>query len=176
MLLVAMLALQQWSNGSADGTVRIGKPVADDTSVAATTPVALQTRYFDTLLPAGFTVKRQTDTPEGAGTHLQLVANTKGVSDQQFAATVGTLPGNGLADVGDYNLRVKDTATYTRFTPSGLPSGAVAFRGAGSATSFVVFWPHGTQYVELAFSSDGGVPYPQLEATYVQVVDSWQWK
>jgi hypothetical protein len=174
-LVGTILAIGHWGNGSSDGTVHIGKPVAQDPSVP-TTPLDIKTQYFTTTLPAGFTLKRQTETPEGSSTHLQLVANTKGVNDQQFAATSGVMPPGGLNDIGDYNLRVADTTTYSRTSPTALPSGAVAFRNVSGLPTLVVFWPHGTSYIELAFSTDGGASYQLLETTYAQVMNDWAWQ
>jgi hypothetical protein len=127
------------------------------------------------VLPAGFTVKRQVENP-ASNPQLQLAANTPSITDQQFAATVGTLPMGGLKEIGDYNLRATLTATYAPFTPASLPSGAVAFRTVSGPASFTVFWPHGTHYIELALSTDGGAAQIQLDTTYAQIMANWKWQ
>jgi len=176
VLVGAVAVLLHWMNTDNNGTVHVGKPNAENTTaVTPVLPTDVKTPYFTTLLPGGFTIKRQVETPNATPTLLQMVANG-GTNKQQFAVTVGALPTDGLSGTGDYNLRVTDKTAYAPFSPPNLPAGAVAYRSTSGAAAFTVFWTHGTHYNELAFSSDGEATYDQLLATYSQVMASWNWR
>ena len=173
-LVIATTALlvQHWANTSSDGTTRIGKPIVATTTPTSKEPLALDTSYFTTKLPPGFTLKREEATPSSP-ILLQLVATNE---HQQFAVTVGTMPDTGLKGVGDYNLRVTKTADYEPYRPAGVPVAATAFHNLTGSPGIVVFWPNQSQYTEIALSSDGTDTTPQLFATFEQVVYNWRWK
>lgn len=104
VVVIGLLALWQWASRPADGSLHTKTPeVTKDLDVfdASAEAVNIQNEYFTASLPAGFTIKRQTDTPQGL-TLLQLAANDK---RQQLAVTIATLPPDGLTSVGNYNLR-----------------------------------------------------------------------
>lgn len=158
------------------GTVHIGQPQsAQGESTTSGQSVPVSTTYFTTNMPAGFSVKSQTDTPS-APFLLQLEATSASIRDERIAITVGIMPTNGLSGVGDYNLRATESAVYQKAAPSNLPSGAVAFQTVGDPAGLAVFWPHGAQYAELAFSTSGGATYAQLESAYTNVLAQWNWK
>lgn len=173
LLIGVLVPVLHWLGGSNNGTVHVGTSAQQ---VAPTeTATIVKTPYFSTQLLPGFTIKRQTATPAGQMTLLQLFATTSSTTDKEFAATVGVLPADGLSGIGDYNLRATQIATYQRYTPANLPLGAVAFRTVSGPAAFTVFWPHGTWYVELAYSTDGGASLSQLESVFNQTIASWQW-
>ena len=172
VLVPALMLLSHWINGSSDGSVHVGAPASQATAPAV--PLAIKTTYFTTQLPAGFNLKYQTETPANT-TQLQLMAYGGATLPEQFAATVGTIPSDGLAEVGDYNLRTSQTASYTPFTPTSLPAGATAFRTVSDPAAFTVFWPHGTHYIELTLSTDGGATLDQLQTVFSQVMAQWAW-
>lgn len=168
------ILLSRWMNTASNGTVHVG----DTTSQAATEtqPVTLSSEYFTTQLPAGFSEKRRTESPDSNATLLQLFA-TGGLNNQQdVAITVGTLQSGGLSEVGDYNLRTAKPEMYEKFDPASLPAGAVAYRTISGAPGFVVFWPSGNRYTEISFNGEGGATLQQLQTTYLQVIGSWQSK
>jgi hypothetical protein len=174
LLVASVIALLHWMGGPNTGTVQVGTP-KENVSQHETQSVSVKTSYFTTVLPAGFVIKRQVETPASSAL-LQLVANTPSATDQQFAATVDTTPGGGIQEVGDYHLRASQTTIYTRFKLANLPTGAVAFKNSSGPAAFTVFWPHGSRYAELSLSTDGLASLDQLEATFSQVVTSWQWQ
>ena len=163
-------------SSSSDGHVHIGTPTGGTKAAEQTLrPTTLKTSYFTALLPAGFVIKRQVETPNAGSALLQMVANTAGKTDQQFAATVGIMPSEGMSGIGNYNLRESQTATYASITLPNMPTGAVAFRTVSGPAAFTVFWPHQGRYAELAFSSDGGATLEQLQSTCAQVLSQWTW-
>jgi hypothetical protein len=173
-IVTIALLLQHWMNTNNTGTVHVGTPTPNS-PVAPTQPLAIQTSYFTTTLPAGFSLKRQSETPSG-DPQLQLLAATPSTVDEQFSAGYSQIPSGGLTSVGDYNLRASQTSTYTPYTPKDLPAGAKAFRTVSGPPSFVVFWPHTNHYAELAVSTDNSATLDQLQTVFSQVINSWQWK
>lgn len=172
---VGLLALRQWANRPADGSLHTKAPIITDdlnNFDASAEAVSVQNEYFTVGLPAGFKVKRQTDTPKDP-TLLQLVANDK---HRQLAITVATLPPEGLVGVGSYNLRVKNTAAYEPLVLEGMPPAAVAFQATEGPPAFVVFWPHGERYAEIALTSDGGATFNELSDSFLQTIQTWQWR
>jgi len=170
---IAILLFNKWEGGSATGRVHTGTPTTTTTPVAP--PLAVTNHYFSTVLPAGFSLKRQIENSSSSDSLVSLVATTGSDLSEQFAATVGTIPPSGIQGVGDYNLRATQTSTYQPYTPVDLPPGAVAFRTSSGAPAFTVFWPHTNVYIELSFSSDGGASLEQLVLVYEQVLHSWKW-
>lgn len=175
LLATGLIAAEHWMSSSATGTVEMGNTTSE-TVQPTPKPVPVQTSYFSTTLPAGFTVKRQNVTPNGTTTLLQLMATTPGTTDQQIAVTIGTLPPAGMANLGDYNLRKTQTSTYAPFTPTNLPNDAVAFHAVSGPAALTVFWPHDSRYAEIALSSDGGATLDQLQNTFTQTLKDWQWQ
>jgi len=169
----AVFVLHYWMNTTATGTVRTTVPTQTS---AAHSSLLVTTSFFSASLPDGFTVKNQTENTTDPLVQLRLVADTNTVTDQQFAATLGTMPTAGLPAISDYHLRTSDTATYKQVTLPRLPAGTTAFQTVSAPTSLVVFWPHGSHYLELAFSTSGGASLTQLQATYLQVMQDWQWR
>lgn len=175
---VVTATLTHWMNGSSDGTVRMGTPVAQKqaTNTLPTEPVSVTSSYYTTTLPGGFTVRRQAEVANSGPTLAQFSANTNSEADQQIGITIGRLPSDGLAGVADYHLRTSDAATYAAFTPAGLPAGALAFRTVQGPAAITIFWPHDTLYAELSFSTEGQAASSALLATYNRVIGSWTWK
>ena len=172
-ITVTVLVLRQWANRPADGTLHTGTPTAHSpTEETATEPLSIQTDYFTTRLPAGFTIKRQETTPDKP-TRLQFVAANK---HQQFAITIAALPAEGLPGVGSYNLRVTDTATYEPYRPAGIPTAATAFRALSGPPAFAAFWPNGNLYAEIALTSDGAATLSDLFNSFVQASHAWEWQ
>jgi hypothetical protein len=87
---------------------------------------------------------------------------------------VGNLTSGGLSDVGDYNLRAKQPASYRSFTTQGMPAGAKAFQAISGPPNFTTFSIQGSHYVEVTLSTDGGATLAQLQAAYAQIMNSWQ--
>jgi len=171
---VAAVLIGRWANGSSAGTAHTG--TAATKLQPALAPLSIDTPYFTTQLPGTFTVRDRTETPGAPAVQFRLVANGGTTTDQQFAVTVGTLPSEGLRGIGDYNLRSTQTQSYTPYQPTGLPEGAVAFRASSGPAGCTVFWPHGSRYVALAMSTDGGASLEQLRATYSSAIATWVWK
>ena len=171
VIATAALLVQHWAGTSSDGTVHTGQPAAT-TTPAPKEPLNIDTAYFTTHLPPGFTLKREEATPSSP-ILLQLVATNE---HEQFAITVGSIPSEGLVGVGDFNLRVTKTTDYEPYRPAGMPVEATAFRATTGLPSFVAFWPHGSQYTEIALSSDGADNTPQLFDTFEIATHAWQWK
>jgi hypothetical protein len=165
---------EHWLSGSSTGTASVGHPTG--TIAQHQEPVMVTTSLFSTLLPAGFHIKRQLETPNGNLHQLELVAYGGTNLGLQFAATVGVVPSDGLQGIGDYNLRTTQRASYSLVTPVSLPAGAHAFQSTTGPASLTVFWPHGNRYVELAFTTDSGASYSQLEAVYAEVLANWSWQ
>jgi hypothetical protein len=176
VLVPTVRLLNHWTSTTASGTVHVGTPAGKQAVIAKPQPVPIKTSYFTSELPSGFSIRRSSETPDSTVTLQSLVANEPSPTDQQFALTIGVLPGTGLRGNGDYNLRITDSATYIRYAPPNLPAGAEAFRTSSGPASFVVFWPHGSRYAEIALSTDGGSNLAQLHATFSQVVSQWTWK
>src|SRR5262249_45649806 len=128
--------------------------------------------YFHTTLPGGFTVRREADTPGAPILHELVVGN----QHQQFAVTIGTLPQDGLEGLGDYHLRVSQPANFEPYRPAGVPVDSTGFRATAAPPAFVIFWPHGASYAEIALTSDGASTMPELFATFEQSSHNWQWK
>ncbi len=170
---VAIYILLRLMDTTSNGTVHVGAPPSDQQTAQ---PLNIDTPYFSTLFPAGFSLKRQTATPAAAQTHLQLLAATSGADGQSAAFTVGEMPSGGMTEVGDYHLRAAQTSSYQPYFPANLPAGAKAFRTASAPAAFTVFWSHAGQYYLLAFTSDASDTYGQLLQTYLQVIAAWQWK
>jgi len=175
LLVTGMIAAEHWMTSSATGTVQVGSTTSEVTQPAPKL-VQVQASYFSTTLPASFAIKRQTETPNSTTTLLQLMAATPGTTDQQLGVTVGLLPTAGLSDLGDYHLRLTQTNTYARSTMTGLPSGSVAFHTVSGPVALTLFWPHTSQYAEIALSSDGGATLDQLQSSLTQTLKNWQWK
>ncbi|HSX31254.1 MAG TPA: hypothetical protein VLE99_05030 [Candidatus Saccharimonadales bacterium] len=176
-LLVAVptvLVASHWMNSPSEGKVQTGLPVQPEAST--NTPLQINNTYFLATLPAGFVVKSQDETPTATLVHLRLTANTDIAQDQQFAVAIGPMPTDGLRGIGDYNLRLTQTASYTRLAPPGAPSGAVAFQAKAAPATFTVFWPHGGNYAEVTMTTGGTATLSQLETTYKTIMASWAWK
>ncbi len=171
VLASCVLLVLHWAGSSSDGTVHVGKP-ATAALTTAKQPLTVQTKYFITQLPPGFTVRRETDTPNDA-TLLQLVISN---GHQQFAVTIGDLPTGGLSALGDYNLRVSHPSDYEPYRPAGLPIDSTAFRALTGEMGFTDFWPHGSRYAEIALTSDGAASMPELFGTFEQASHNWQWQ
>ena len=172
VIMAGAVLLSHWLQASSTGSVRVGRPTPQPTQ----TPESLRimNRYFGTELPAGFNLKRQaiSDSPDSL---LNLVATTSSSQDEQFAVTIGALPAGGLAGLSDYNLRVTKPADYTSYIVAGLPAGAVAFRTVNSPAAFTVFWPHGTEYAEIALSTDSAATLEQLNTVFEHAKSNWKW-
>jgi len=177
LITPGLFLLNHWMVSSAEGSIHVGTPNAQKTATPeVVAPISITTSYFTTMLPTGFTVRRQIETPSAVPFQLQLAANTGSKTDQQFSATIGTMPVGGLTSLGDYNVRVTDTSTYAAATLPGLPAGAIAFRTVSGPAGLAIFWPHGSHYAELGFSTEGGATPAALQATYAQVLSAWNWK
>jgi len=175
VVIVAAVMFMRWMNGDSTGTVKVGVPTAASDVPVVQAPVDVHTAYFSTQLPGSFVIKRNVDTPDGPQFFLQLVANSSGEVNQQFAATVGPMPAAGMSDIGDYHMRTLRTDTYASFSPANLPAGAVAFRSVSGTSEATLFWPHGGRYLELSFTGGNGVTEAQLLETYQLVMSAWQW-
>jgi hypothetical protein len=169
---IAAILLLRWMQNASVGTVHTG--VTANNTLADAQPITIKTGYFTTTLPAGFTVRRHTETP-GANILVQLVATTPSTTDQQFAVTLGTVPAGGLREVGDYNLRSTNTEAYAPFSFASLPEGATGFRNTAGPAAFVVFWPYQSRYVEIALTSEGVATLQQLETTFSGAISAWHW-
>jgi len=178
LVVPSLLLLHSWMGGSATGTVHVGTPTAHQEELAPhiTTPVQLDTPYFTTSLPGDFRVKRQTTLTNGGPILFQLNANTDGKTDEQFGATIGTTPTDGLVELADYKLRSTDTSTYAAYTPDSLPPGAIAFHTVSGPAALTVFWPEGSHYAELSFSTDGVASESTLQNLLSAVIAAWDWK
>jgi hypothetical protein len=174
VIIIGVVVLAHWMSGSSTGDVHIGTPVPN-APAAPTQTLAIKNSYFATDLPAGFSLKRQTETPT-SDPLLQLMAATPSTIDEQFTASYSQTPPGGITSAGDYNLRASQTGTYARFTPKDLPAGATAFQTVSGPASLVVFWPHGSHYVELSVSTDGTASPDKLQAVFSHVMSSWQWQ
>ncbi|HSX15678.1 MAG TPA: hypothetical protein VLF40_02720 [Candidatus Saccharimonadales bacterium] len=170
--MTVIIILRLWAGGPSTGTVHEGKPIITAKNEAPKEPLAVDTAYFTVTLPPGFTVRRQSDTPDRP-IQLELVASN---GHQQFAVTVGTLPSGGLEGLGDYNLRVTQTADYEPYRPAGIPIESTAFRNLTGDVGFTDFWPHGSKYAEISLTSDGAATMPELFGTFEQASHNWQWK
>jgi hypothetical protein len=177
VVIPAIALLSRWMSNSSEGTVQMGTPTPQTTEPEASKePVAVDTSFFSTSLPGGFTIKRKVDNPTANPLQLELAANTSSKTDQQFSATIGTMPVAGLSGIGDYNLRTTDTATYAKATPPQLPTGAVAFQTISGPAALTIFWARGIHYAELSFTTEGGTSLDSLQATYTHVISAWNWK
>jgi len=170
------IALSHWMESSSAGTVTVGAPAKQAQVSIPHDPLTVATPYFTTMLPTGFTIKRQADTPTGNPTLLQLVALAPSTIDEQFATTIGIMPGDGLDGIAGYHTRSITTATYARTTLSGLPSGAVAFKTIDGPLSYVAYVPHGNRYAEIAVSTEGVATPEKLQALFAQAIKEWTWK
>jgi hypothetical protein len=170
--------LNHWMDSSSNGSVNVGNSVTTQETTMPKTPeeVPITTSFFTASLPGSFVIKRQVEPANGGPTLLQFSANTDSRIDRQFAITIGTLPSDGLAGIADYHLRASDTVAYSPYDLPHSPAGAVAFRTTSGPAGITVFWPHGSQYAELAFSTDGTTHLDTLEALYSDVLNSWNWK
>ncbi len=173
IIVAAALALKAWMSGSSEGSVHVGSPTTH-AARAPSQPLSVSTPYFTTTLPAGFILKRQSPDPTDAASY-GVVANTSSGIDRQFAATYAPLPTDGLQGVGDYNLR-RTSPTYEPVQIAALPAGAAAFHTVQGSSEITVFWQHETHYLSLSLSTQGSASEQQLQADYVQVMSSWQWK
>lgn len=179
LVVGATLAVSHWMGGSATGTVSIGKSTAASSTPAlqpAPETVHADTHYFSTVLPAGFTIKRNEYAPNTPLTELAFNANSNQQTDQTVSITVGELPDGGISNLGDYMERSRNSTTYAPTTLPQAPIGAAAFRTTQGPAALTLIWPNGTHYAELNVSTDGGATTDQLEATYQQVMSTWQWK
>jgi len=174
LILGGMLILQHWTTSESDGTVHVGDPSTPASQVTPM-PVPVKTSYFTTVLPAGFSIKRNEEHPSNP----QILANVLAYGGTNNAIsvgiTIGSLPSGGLSEVGDYNLRVHQTNTYTRTSSAGMPAGATAFRVSSGQPGLTIFEQHGTHYAEIAVGTDSGAPYEQIETIYRQLQSAWQW-
>lgn len=172
-IITGLLLLRHWASHPADGAVRTGTPVVEKLDVfdEQTQAASVISDYFTANLPSGFKIKRQKQTPEGP-TLLQLTATGQ---QQQIAITIAALPPGGLAETGSYNLRVKNTTSYRQLALPGLPPSAVAFETTEGPPAFVVFWPDGGRYAEIAFTGSGAT-MDQLIDSFTQTMGTWRWQ
>lgn len=167
----AAVALSVWSNDPAEGTIHTGKPAAAAQTAAPATPLSIDTTLFVTTLPAGFAQKDTS--PSTTEVAVRVLATNAGTR-QQVGISGGTLPGEGLSGVADYNLRTKSTAEYKRSTVTTLPAGTTAFEDtAGSMVT--LFWPHSGKYVSITVSGSPGNTR-ELYDTLSKTLHYWQWK
>jgi len=172
LVAATIIVLRLWASGPSNGTVHEGKPITTAEDTTPKVPLTVDTAYFTTTLPPGFTIRREADTPGEPILH-ELVAASQ---HQQFAITVGTLPSGGLKELGDYNLRITKTTDYEPYRPAGMPVEATAFRDTNGLPAFTAFWPHAGQYTEISLSSDGAATAAELFGTFEQSTHNWQWK
>ena len=173
-IAVGLVVANHWMSSDSTGTVHVSNPSATR-AVPTPQPVSLSSTYFSTTLPAGFTIKRQVESSNSDRLYSAL-ALTPSAQDLQVAVTAAQLPSDGLAGVGDYHLRTSQADTYAPYTLPRAPNGSSVFRTRSGASAFTLFWPHGSIYVELAFSTSGGASLDQLVSAYEQVLSTWQWK
>lgn len=167
----AAVALSAWSNDPAEGTIHTGKPAAATQAAPQATPLSLDNALFATTLPTSF-VQKDTSPPTAEVTVRVLATNAS--TRQQVGISGGTLPGEGLSGVADYNLRIKNTAEYKRSTATTLPAGSTAFEDTASSM-VTLFWPHGGKYVSITVSSSPGSTR-ELYDTLSKTLQAWQWK
>lgn len=167
----AAVAVSAWSNDPTEGTIHTGKPMTTARATQQSAPLFIDNALFATSLPTGF-VQKDTSPPSAEVTVRVLATNAS--TRQQVGLSGGTLPGEGLSGVADYNLRTKNTAEYKRSTVTTLPAGTTAFEDtAGSMVT--LFWPHGGKYVSITVSGNPGSTR-ELYDTLSKTLQSWQWK
>jgi hypothetical protein len=169
-LLATVLALLQWMDTGTKGSVRIGTPVSP---LPPAQIVHVHTAYYTTVLPAGFSVKRQTG---GTGLPQQFEANTPSQTDEQFAATIDAMPSDGFEGIASYAFRQKSPNLYEESAPTCLPAGAIAYRTISGPAELTLFWPHGKVYAAVSFSTDGVASFDQLQAVCSQTISEWVWQ
>ncbi|TAH34097.1 hypothetical protein EYC59_03815 [Candidatus Saccharibacteria bacterium] len=167
----AVAALNAWSSGPAEGTIHTGIPSTATKPAEQAAPLTIQAAFFSAKLPTGF-IQKDASPPTSQVSVRVLATNTS--SRQQIGISGGALPKEGLIGVADYNLRVKDTASYKRATSTSLPSGAVAFEDT-AGSMLTVFWPHGGNYVSLTVSGSPG-SLRDLNELLSKILQNWQWK
>lgn len=170
MVVGGLLALNAWSSGPAEGTIRTGTPSAATPSTEQAAPLLLSTGMFTASLPVGFVQKDAS--PPTTDIPIRLLA-TKTASRQQVGISGGPLPVEGLSGVADYNLRAKDTTGYKRSTLSSLPAGATAFEDT-TGSMITLFWPHDRQYVSVTASGSPG-SQGELSDLLLKILQKWQW-
>lgn len=172
VLVIGSLLFRQWAEQPVGGTLRTGAPTRSTAPDTPETSADIQNDYFTATLPAGFEIKRQTTQQDGSSLQ-RLVASDK---RQQLAITVATLPPEGLTGAGNYNLRAKDATNYQPYNLTDMPAGATTFRSVNNPPAFVVFWPNGDRYAEIALTSDGAATLDELTASFSQIIQTWQWQ
>jgi hypothetical protein len=131
--------------------------------------VKLDTIYFSSVNPQAWQVRQQTN--QG---RLQVQTFAKSANSGQMAIVVDTLPAEGLAGVGDYNLRIRSPDQYEIYTNDGLPSGTKAFKNKTSSPVYTVFMTNNSRYASITISE-----MTSVETTLTlmhKVTAQWVWK
>jgi hypothetical protein len=131
--------------------------------------VKLDTVYFSSVSPQDWQVRQQLS--QG---RLQIRVFAKSTNSGQMSIVVDTLPAEGLAGVGDYNLRIRSPDKYEIYADDSLPSGTKAFKDTTSSPVYTVFMTNGSRYASISISE-----MTSVETTLTlmhKVTAQWLWK
>lgn len=173
MLLIVLICIFYYLYHTPTSS-KINNPAPDDVAKSEPSDEKLETGYFTSVLPSGYSVTEQHENGE-IRELLQLVANKPTPRGQQIAITVDMLPKMGIDEVGNYSMRKKNPDLYFPIEFGGMPAGVPTFWNQSSDTySIVGFWYTDSLYASIAVS--GVVTEKQkINQDYMKILDSWQW-
>lgn len=167
VVALACLLLWRWASSPVTTTIHTPEPIAQ-TPTPTTQPIT--TEYFTTTVPASHRVLAN---PSGQKSRVQIATHQPRANGEQLSIVSDVLPAEGLAGVGDYNMRVK-TSTYQTYTDAALPEGAKGFRRTDGTKEITVFLVHGGRYATIT-ASGNGLTETELKNLALKTTTDWQW-
>lgn len=144
-------------------TVRVSKPEPQ--------PISLDTPYFSTLIPAGYSTQDNSD-PNNPSS-VQILAYKTGVEGTDIGFTSNSLPSDGIYGVADYKMRRSEGSGYTLIPPDGFGGAEYVFRKTKEKPEMTAFVVHNDRYLTIAVT--GGTESLQAEQLQ-QAVANLTWK
>lgn len=144
-------------------TVRITEPELQ--------PTPLDTPFFSTLIPAGYTTQNNSNPDDP--TSLQLLAYKTGVNGTDIGFTSNLLPSDGIYGIADYKLRRSEGSGYSLIPPDGFSGAEYVFRKTKEKPEMTAFIVHENRYLTVAIT--GGTESLQAEQLQ-QVLANLSWK
>lgn len=172
-VLAAFVIINSWANSPQRTTV---STVAQPQVAGAAKPgsVPLQMSNFSSVLPDNIVIKNRVTKPQGIVLERLLAASAQQRQSDQLAVTVGRLPAEGLGELSDIQLRLRNPGDYRAVELLAAPEGAYAFRKtAGFEIS--VFWADEQRFAAVVISGTTDRAGP-LKTALDNLLENWRWQ
>ena len=164
------ITLYVWANQNVVVTSYTTNNVITPSSPSQTSQI--NDKYFNAVVPAGYTINSKSAVPEGNMLSRYVLKNIDPKSLDQLAITIGTLPSEGLTGLSDVMFRAKNTQ-YVPYNSIKIADKSVEFI-AENPFELSVFWSHGNRYAAVVISGtqDRG---EVLKKVINDLIGKWSW-